>query len=104
MSTYAISYFNEPHFDSPEAGKAYQSKWTAWANNLGKALVTPAVPLAAPKVLTSGGVSDKADRNRLTGYSIVEAGSLDAAVEMAKGCPHLEHGTLEVAEILDMKM
>jgi hypothetical protein len=42
--------------------------------------------------------------NRLVGFSIVEADSIDAAVEMAKKCPHLAHGTIDVAEAMDMKM
>ena len=29
---------------------------------------------------------------------------MDAACEMAKGCPHLDHGTIEVAEVMDMEM
>jgi hypothetical protein len=29
---------------------------------------------------------------------------IDAAVEMAKKCPHLAHGTIDVAEAMDMKM
>jgi hypothetical protein len=34
----------------------------------------------------------------------VKADSMDAALEMAKGCPHLEHGTIEVAEVKEMKL
>ena len=36
------------------------------------------------------------------GYSIVKADSMDAAVELAKGCPYLEMGTIEVAEVKEM--
>jgi len=38
----------------------------------------------------------------LTGYSIVKADNFDAALEIAKGCPFLEMGTLEVAEVMEM--
>jgi hypothetical protein len=37
----------------------------------------------------------------MAGFSIVKAGSLDAAIEMAKDNPHLEHGTFKVAEVLE---
>ena len=30
--------------------------------------------------------------------------SIDAAVEMAKENPHLEHGTVDVAEAMEMEM
>jgi hypothetical protein len=40
-----------------------------------------------------------------TGYSIVEAASLDAATEMAKGCPNLmTGGQVSVYETLELDM
>ena len=54
------------------------------------------------KTVSSGGVSDGSDR--LTGFSIVKAESMDAALEMAKVCPHLEHGTVDIAEVMEMRM
>ena len=52
--------------------------------------------------MTSSGVSAADESNRLTGYSTVKADSMDAALEMAKSCPFLEMGTLEVAEVMEM--
>ncbi len=75
-----------------------------WVGNLGKALVNPGVPLKRAKTVSSGGVSDNNISNRLTGYSVVQADNMDAAIEMAKRCPHLEHGTVDVAEAMEMKM
>jgi hypothetical protein len=31
------------------------------------------------------------------------ADNLDAALELAKGCPFVDHGTIEVAEVMEMK-
>ena len=36
------------------------------------------------------------------GFSVVKADSMDAALEMAKSSPHLESGTIEVAEMKEM--
>ena len=38
--------------------------------------------------------------------SVVEAATLDAAVAMAKACPHitLAGGSIEIAPVLDMEM
>jgi hypothetical protein len=102
VSSYAIAYYGEPEFKSPEDGAKYQAKWRAWAGGLGDALVNPAIPLGMPKTVSSAGVSDYSGSNRLAGFSIVKADSMDAAVEMARGCPHLEHGTLDVAEVMEM--
>jgi hypothetical protein len=38
----------------------------------------------------------------LIGFSIVKVDSMDAALEMAKVCPYLEIGTIEVAEMMEM--
>ena len=104
MSNYVFAYYGEPKFKSPEEGAKYMEKWGVWVGNLGKALVNPGVPLKRAKTVSSGAVSDNNISNRLTGYSVVQADNMDAAIEMAKGCPHLEHGTVDVAEAMEMKM
>ncbi len=104
MNNYVITYYGEPKFKSQEEGANYMKKWGEWVGGLGKALVNPGVPLKRGKTVSSGGVSDNNSSNRLTGYSVVQANSMDAAIEMAKGCPHLEHGTVDVAEAMEMDM
>jgi hypothetical protein len=56
------------------------------------------------KTVSSGGVSDDGGSNPLLGFTIVKADSMDAALEMAKACPHLDMdtGTIEVAEVMEM--
>ncbi len=78
------------------------AKWQAWVGGLGDAVVNPGTPLGKSKTVSSGGVSDDGGSNALTGFSIVKADSMDAALEIAKGCPYLEHGTIEVAEVKEM--
>jgi hypothetical protein len=41
--------------------------------------------------------------NALTGFSIVLADNMDAALEIARRCPFLEIGTIEVAEAMEMR-
>ena len=79
------------------------AKWKAWIVGLGDAVVNPGTPLGKSRTVSSGGVSDDGGSNPLTGFSIVKAGSMDAALDMAKGCPFLEMGTIEVAEVMQMK-
>lgn len=104
MNNYVFAYYGEPKFESPEAGAKHMAKWKAWMGGLGDVLVDPGTPFGKTKTLSSGGVSDGGGTKRLVGYSIVKADSMDAALEMAKGCPHLEHGTIDVAEVMEMKM
>jgi hypothetical protein len=104
MRNYVFAYYGEPKFRSPEEGAKYKEKWMTWVGGLGDALVNPVTPLGKPKTVTSRGVSDGGGANRLTGFSTVKADGMDAALELAKGCPHLEHGTIDVAEAMEMGM
>ncbi len=105
MPRFVLIYYGEPKFERPEDGKNYQSKWRTWAGGLGDFLVDPAIPLVKPnKTVSTQGVSDSSSQERLSGFSIVEADDMASAIEMAKSNPHLEHGTMEVAQTTDMGM
>ena len=104
MQKFTFAYYGEPKFKSPEEGAKDKEKWRAWVRGLGDALVNPGNPLGKPKTVSSRGVSDGGGSNRLTGFSTVKADSMDAALEMAKRCPHLEQGTVDVAEAMEMGM
>jgi hypothetical protein len=54
------------------------------------------------KTLSAKGVADDGGANPLSGFSIVKADSMEAALAVAKGCPHLDHGTIEIAQIMEM--
>jgi YCII-related domain len=103
MAKYVIAYHGGRKFETPQEGAAYMAKWKAWMGSLGDAVVDPGMPLGAGKLLSAAGVSERR-ADLLTGFSIIAAGNLDAAIELARQCPHLDHGTLEVAEVMDMKM
>ncbi len=99
MSNYVFAYHGGK---KPERAKL-MAKWKARIGCLGDAVVNPGSPVGMSKTVSSGGVSDDGGSNPLSGFSIVKADSMDAALEMAKGCPFLEFGTIEVAEVKEMK-
>ncbi len=103
MSEYIIAYHGGKKPESPEAGAELMAKWRTWMGGLGDAMVNPGNPVGMSKTVSSGGVSDDGGSNPLSGFSIVKADSMDAALEMAKGCPYLDIGTIEVAEAMEMK-
>ena len=72
---------------------AGMAEMAEWYRALGPALVDPGSPFTG-KVKTVGqhGVKDGAIGSQATGYNIVEAPSLAAATELAKGCPLLKAG------------
>ena len=103
MSNYIIAYHGGKKPETPEEGAAHMAKWKAWVEGLGEPAVNPGTPLGKSRIVSSDGVSDDGGPNPMSGFSIVEAVSMDAALEMAKACPFLDTGgTLEVAEVMKM--
>ncbi len=103
MSIYVFAYHGGKKPESPEEGANYIAKSKTWVGGLGDAMVNPGTPLGKSKTVSSGGVSDDGGSNPLSGFSIVKADSMDAALEMAKVCPFLDlGGTLEVAKVMKM--
>src|SRR3990172_12184753 len=100
MSNYIIAYHGGKKFENPEEEAKHMAKFQAWVGSLGDAVVNPGTPLGKSKTVSSSSVSDGGRLNPLKGYSIVKAESMDAALEMAKRCPHLDIGTVEVAEVM----
>ncbi|MEO8902028.1 MAG: YciI family protein [Polyangiaceae bacterium] len=84
---------------------AHLAKWTAWVDELAKAGHTEAhlPPLenggkavrGSSKTVTDGPYAEAKDL--VSGILVVSAASLDAAVELARGCPIYEYnGSVEV--------
>lgn len=103
MPTYIIAYHGGTKPETPEEGAKQMANWKAWLDDLGDAVVNPGTPLGRSKMVSPAGVSDDDGPHSLTGFSMVTAHSMAAALEMAKACPFLDMGTLEVAEVMEMK-
>lgn len=78
--------------------------WGSWLGSMGAALVDGGHPLGiSTTVLAGGRVEDNGGANPASGYSLIEADDIDAAVAYAKKCPILEEdGSVEIAECFDM--
>ena len=63
-------------------------------------MVNPGMPLGQGKPVSSDAVSERGP-NHLTGFSIVLADNMDAALKIAQSCPFLEIGAIEVAEAME---
>ncbi len=78
--------------------------WGNWFGQLGPAIVDGGNPVGATKTLAKdGSSSDGGGANPASGYSILQAGSLDEALTLAKGCPILAGGgSVEICETIDV--
>lgn len=104
MKKFVFAYHGAPRFETPDAGKAHMEAWRTWMAGLGGAVIDPGLPLGDARTVSADGIENGGGANPLTGITIVTAPDLDTAVAMTKGCPHLNGGTIEVAEAVDMEM
>jgi len=99
MAKYLLAYTGGRMAQSEAEREQVMAAWGAWFGALGPAIVDPGNPLAASATVSGGGAMSNGGRSGLTGYSLLNADSLEAAVEHAKGCPVLSNsGSVEVYE------
>jgi hypothetical protein len=103
MSQYIISYLGGNQPSTPEEGQKHFVKYKEWLSSLGESAVSPANPLKNTKTINPDGSVTDGSTTSMSGYTIVEADSIEAALDMAKGCPFLDiGGSLEVSELVQM--
>lgn len=94
MAKFVLLYTggSEPTGETDQA--AVIQAWVAWYTQLGSTLVDGGNPFSpiARSIAGDGTVSDTPVGTPATGYTIISADSLDAAVEQAQSCPHLQSG------------
>ncbi len=89
--------------------QAYMQKWGGWIGGLSQSgKMSDGSPLNPGGKMLSGSSSSDIkdfDNNTIGSYMVVNANSIDEAMEIAKGCPALEvGGTIEVRAVMKMNM
>jgi hypothetical protein len=102
MGNFVLAYKGGSMAETPEAQEAAMKAWMDWFGTLGSAVVDAGNPFGASTTVTADG-SGGATTAGLSGYSVLQADSLDLAAKLAGGCPVLAAGgTVEVYEALAM--
>ncbi len=103
MTQYIIVYLGGNQPSSPEEGKQHMSKYRAWLSSLGDSAVSPANPLRNTSTVNSDGTVTTGSSTSMSGFTIIDVDSMEAALLIAKGCPFLDiGGSLEVSELMQM--
>ncbi len=103
MPQYCIIYLGGDKPSSPEEGKQQMSKYMDWLSSLGNSAISPANPLKDTSTVNSDGSVTSGSKTSMSGFTIIEADSMEAALSIAKSCPFLEiGGSLEVSELIQM--
>jgi hypothetical protein len=92
MGNYLFAYQGGGMAETDEQRQALMAAWGAWFGQLGSAIVDPGNPFAGSASVGAGGAVGDGAGSALTGYSVMQADSLSAATELAKGCPVLSGG------------
>ena len=95
MAKYVLVYYAGSAGQTEKERAAQMQQWGAWFGKLGKAVADQGSPFSGKvkTVASNGGAKDGAiGQPPTTGYSIIEAGSINEATDHAKACPLLQSG------------
>ena len=93
MSKFVLIYTGGGIPESKEEQDAVMGAWGAWYGEMGAAIVDGGAPFSGSKHVGKNGVGDgPVSSPPATGYSVINADSLDDAVAKVKNHPHIKYG------------
>ena len=103
MTQYVFVYLGGNQPSSPEEASKHFDKYMKWLSSLGDAVVNPTIPLKDTHTVSPDGTIGEGGSSAMSGFSIIKADSMEAALSIAQDCPFLEiGGSLEVSEMMQM--
>lgn len=103
MPQYFIAYLGGEPPASTEEGQRHFARYMEWLTSLGDAAISPANPFRQTHRIAPDGSTSAGGATGMSGYTLIEADTIEQALALAGSCPFLEiGGTLEVSEIGEM--
>ncbi|MDH5776729.1 MAG: YciI family protein [Gammaproteobacteria bacterium] len=103
MKQFVFVYLGGNQPSSPEEASKHFEKYMGWLSSLGDAVVIPTIPLKDTTTVSPDGKVELGGSSAMSGFTILKADSMEAALSIAKECPFLEiGGSLEVSEMMQM--
>ena len=99
-----FAYYGGRQPDPPEETEVEIERWRGWFDWIVPVIVDPGNTVGAASTVSAKGVRDTGGNNPLSGYTIISAERIDQAIELAKACPIISDGSIEVAEIHEVSM
>lgn len=88
---------------NPTEASNHFDKYMQWLSSLGDTVVIPTIPLKDTTTVSPDGTIREGGSSAMSGFTIIKADSIEAALSIAQGCPFLEiGGSLEVSEMMQM--
>jgi hypothetical protein len=92
MARFLVTYHGGGMPEDDNARQQAMAAFAKWVEQTGKALIDPGAPLGPPRTVSSAAVKDGPAAGPFGGYSVIEAGDLDAAVDLVRHHPFVERG------------
>ena len=103
MAQFVFVYLGGTQPTNPEEANKHFAKYVEWLTSLGDSVVIPTIPLKDTNTVSADGAVQEGGSSAMSGFSIIKAESMEAALSIAKDCPFLEiGGSLEVSEMMEM--
>ena len=104
MAKYLFVYHGAKAPTNPDEIKNTMDALGAWFGSMGTAVIDGGNPVGqSSTVKPDGSLVTGGGANPASGYSLIEASSLEDAHHKARGCPLLKAGgTIEIAQAVDM--
>jgi hypothetical protein len=103
MAKYLLAFKGGHMPESPDAQAQVMKAWEGWFTSIGAAVADPGNPSSISRTIAANGSVGPEGPASLSGYTILSADSLDAAVALAGSCPVLAGGAaIEVIETIDV--
>lgn len=95
MPNYVLAFRGQPD-RTPRADE--DAQWGAWFTRLGPAMTDSGNRVGRTRFVAADGADN--GNSVLSGYILISADDLDAAAELARGCPGLGNGvSVEIGEL-----
>jgi hypothetical protein len=102
MAKFLFVYYGGMMAATPAEQKKSMDAWMGWFGKMGEAVVDAGAPTKPGKILSKTGAKS-IGADPVTGYSIIKAENMNAAVALAKGTPNIpDGGQVAVYELLPM--
>ena len=103
MIQFIITYLGDNQPATPDEGRAHFAKYMQWINALGDTVVSAMNPLKDTHHVSVDGSVSEHQGTKMSGFTIIQAESIEAALVITKACPFLDiGGSLEVSELVQM--
>ena len=101
MKKFALVYLGGNYPNNEEEANSHHAKYVEWLKALGDTVLIPTIPLKDTMTVSSDRSVKEGGSSAMSGFSIIQADTMAAALSIAQACPFLEiGGSLEVSEMM----